>query len=143
MNDTFRTVTLFLNFTGSDTYSKSCRCSLWNSRSDIRLHDHPQTATSSMDARGDHVLVHRWGEFKSASKSALLFLLGIPAVFQNNMFWHPDSLATLLVVLTIFSPVRDDLHFATWFYVAAACCGPAAGSPRCRNALPRQGFDNE
>jgi hypothetical protein len=75
------------------------------------------------------LLVYLWTGFKSAGKSVLLFLflLGIPAVFQNNMFWHPDGLAILFVVLTIFSLVKDDLNFGTWFYVAAASCGLAAG----------------
>ena len=76
------------------------------------------------------LLVYLWTGFKSAGKSVVvfLFLLGIPAVFQNNMFWHPDSLAILFVVLTIFSLVKDDLNFSAWFYVAAASCGLAAGA---------------
>jgi hypothetical protein len=75
------------------------------------------------------LLVYLWTGFKSAGKSVVLFLflLGIPAVFQINMFWHPDGLAILFVVLTIFSLVKDDLNFGAWFYVAAASCGLAAG----------------
>jgi hypothetical protein len=75
------------------------------------------------------LLAYLWTGFKSAGKSVVLFLflLSIPAVFQINMFWHPDGLAILFVVLTIFSLVKDDLNFGVWFYVAAASCGLAAG----------------
>src|SRR5262249_19938486 len=48
------------------------------------------------------LLVYLWTGFRSASRSVLLFIFlgSIPAVFLNNMFWHPDSLVTLFVVLT-------------------------------------------
>jgi hypothetical protein len=77
-----------------------------------------------------NVLVYAWTEGKSAVKSVLLFVfLGlIPAVFFNNMAWHPDSLVTLFVVLTIFSLARDALRFGMWFIGAAVFCGLAIGT---------------
>jgi hypothetical protein len=76
------------------------------------------------------LLVHLWTGFMSLWKSTVLFLYlaSIPAVFENNMWWHPDSLATLFVVLTIFSLTRDDLHFGRWFSLAAFFCGLATGT---------------
>src|SRR5262245_40243235 len=73
------------------------------------------------------LLVYLWTEFKSMMQSVFLFVfLGcIPAIFLNNMFWHPDSLVTLFVVLTIFSLAKDKLRFGTWYYIAAASCGLA------------------
>ncbi len=40
-----------------------------------------------------------------------VFLLSIPAVILNNFWWHPDSLAILLVVLTIFFIDRDEFQY--------------------------------
>jgi hypothetical protein len=76
------------------------------------------------------LLVYLWTGFKSMVKSVLLFIFlgSIPAVFFNNMSWHPDSLVTLFVVLTIFSLAKDELRFGTWFYVAAVSCGLATGT---------------
>ena len=76
------------------------------------------------------LLVYLWTGFKSTVKSVLLFVLlgSIPAIFLNNMFWHPDSLVTLFVVLTIFSLAKDELRFGTWFYLAAVSCGLATGT---------------
>ena len=76
------------------------------------------------------LLVFLWTQFRSVFKSTALFVLlaSVPAVFFNNMFWHPDSLVTLFAVLTIFCLVKDDLSFGTWFYLAAATCGVAVGT---------------
>src|SRR5262249_17864443 len=75
------------------------------------------------------LLVYLWTGFRSAARSVLLFIFlgSIPAVFLNNMFWHPDSLVTLFVVLTIFSLAKDELRFGWWFYLAAASSGLATG----------------
>jgi hypothetical protein len=77
-----------------------------------------------------NLFVYLWTGFKSLGKSVLLFLFlaSVPAIFFNNMFWHPDSLATLFVVLTIFCLSRDDLRFGNWFYAAAISCGLATGT---------------
>jgi hypothetical protein len=76
------------------------------------------------------LLVSLWTGFRSIVKSIVLFafLASIPAVFFNNMFWHPDSLVTLFVVLTIFALAKDELRFGLWFHLAAASCGLAAGT---------------
>jgi len=76
------------------------------------------------------VLVSAWTGFRSLPRSLLLFgfLACIPAVFLNNMWWHPDSLAVLFVALALFSFTRDRLRFGRWFYVAAVMAGLAAGT---------------
>ncbi|MEZ4519257.1 MAG: hypothetical protein R3C44_21355 [Chloroflexota bacterium] len=56
------------------------------------------------------------------------FLLLIPAVFANNLWWHPESLTMLFVVIVIFALNKDHLRFGRWFYVAAVAAGLAAGT---------------
>lgn len=57
-----------------------------------------------------------------------VFLAVIPAVVQNNLWWHPDGLVTLFAVLTLFFLVRDRLRFGAGFYIAALACGLAIGT---------------
>lgn len=57
-----------------------------------------------------------------------VFLLLIPAVVKNNLWWHPDSLTILFIVLTFFFLDRDKLNFGKNFYLAAFFCGLAAGT---------------
>jgi len=75
------------------------------------------------------LLVYAWTGFRSLIQSAflLLFLFSIPLVFAANLSWHPESLATLFVVLTILALAKDALRFGRWFYVAALFCGCAVG----------------
>lgn len=75
------------------------------------------------------LLVHMQTQFTSRWKSAALFvlLLILPGVVVNNLWWHPDSLATLIVVLTLFFLDRDDLRFGRSFWLAAAACGVGVG----------------
>ncbi len=54
-----------------------------------------------------------------------LFLLAIPAVIQNNFWWHPDSLAILLVVLIFLFINKDAFQYGKYFYIAAFVCGVA------------------
>jgi hypothetical protein len=54
------------------------------------------------------------------------FLLCVPAVVQNNLWWHPDGITFLFLVLTIFFLKRDNLHFGWNFLFAAATTGIAA-----------------
>jgi hypothetical protein len=54
-----------------------------------------------------------------------VFLLAVPAVIVNNFWWHPDSLAVLLIVLVFYCLDRDDLDFGIFFYLAAFTCGVA------------------
>jgi hypothetical protein len=68
--------------------------------------------------------------FNSFWKSTLTFvvLATFPAVVNNNVWWHPDSLLVLFCVLTIFFLKKDDLRFGRYFYLAAAACGLAVGT---------------
>ena len=76
------------------------------------------------------LLVYCWTGFERATGTflALAVLLTAPAVFDNNMWWHPESLTLLFVALTIFSLYRDNLRFGRWFVVAAIAAGLAAGT---------------
>ncbi|HVZ22863.1 MAG TPA: hypothetical protein VG871_17440, partial [Vicinamibacterales bacterium] len=76
------------------------------------------------------LLCHLQTGFESPLAAVVLFvfLSLIPAVFDMSMWWHPDALALLFVVLTIFALNRDQLRFGRWFYVAAAFCGLATGT---------------
>lgn len=77
-----------------------------------------------------NLLIYLWTGFKSLKRSIFLFIFlnSVPAIFNNNMLWHPDSLVTLFVVLTIFSLSKDELSFGKWFYLAAVFCGLATGT---------------
>jgi hypothetical protein len=58
----------------------------------------------------------------------MTLLLAVPAVVENNMWWHTESLATLFIVLTIFFLARDDLRFGRDFLFAAIACGLATAT---------------
>ena len=75
-------------------------------------------------------LVYCWTGFEHLGRSllALLLLLTAPAVFDNNLWWHPESLTLLFVALTILALYRDNLRFGRWFVFAAVACGLAAGT---------------
>lgn len=70
------------------------------------------------------ILVYIQDQF-SSYKSILLYLilLTIPAIVQNNMWWHPDGLVLLLSVLTLFFLWKDDQTFRKNFYIAAIFAG--------------------
>jgi len=77
------------------------------------------------------VLTYLQTRFKSTWKSILLFvfLLSIPAVLANNLwFWHPDAMTLLGVVLTIFFLDRDHYALGRNFYYAAIACGFTAAT---------------
>jgi len=57
-----------------------------------------------------------------------LFLLCIPLVFKNNLWWHPDSLSFLFSALTLYCLYKDDLRFGKQFLLAAVFCGLAIGT---------------
>ena len=67
-------------------------------------------------------LKKRW-----VSVGLFLFLLLMPALLQNNFWWHPDSLSLFFISLVFFFLDRDQLRFGKWFYFAAAACGYATG----------------
>ena len=74
------------------------------------------------------LLVHMQTKFKSLWKSVALFLLLLilPGTVVNDLWWHPDGLATLVVVLTLFFLDRDELRFGHNFWLVAVSCGVGA-----------------
>jgi len=76
------------------------------------------------------LLVFIQTKFKSRWKTLLLFafMLAIPAVVKNNLWWHPDSISFLFVALTLFFLVRDNFKFGWNFYLGAVFCGFATGT---------------
>jgi hypothetical protein len=68
--------------------------------------------------------------FRSWTRSLGIFvlLLSVPALVSNNLWWHPDSLGLLLVVLVFFFLEKDQLKFGKYFFLAAAACGAAIGT---------------
>jgi len=72
-------------------------------------------------------LVYLQTRFRSYKAIALYaFLLSIPALVENNFWWHPDSLAILFVVGAILFLDHDNLRFGRSFYLAAAMVGVSA-----------------
>jgi hypothetical protein len=66
--------------------------------------------------------------FKSLLQSILLFLflISIGGIVRNNInWWHPDALAVLAIVFTLFFLDRDHFRVGRNFYLAAAFCGLA------------------
>ena len=57
-----------------------------------------------------------------------LFLLSIPLVFKNNLWWHADSLSFLFAALTLYCLYKDDLRLGRQFLLAAVFCGLAIGT---------------
>ena len=61
------------------------------------------------------------------SIALFLFLLAVPGVVTyNGLFWHPDALAVLFVVLTLFFLQRDGFSFSHNWVFAAITCGIAS-----------------
>jgi hypothetical protein len=72
------------------------------------------------------ILVYLQDGFRTYRSLVLFaFLSSIPAVFENNFWWHPDGLVTLFVAATLFFLVRDRLRFGRNFFMAAIACGLA------------------
>lgn len=67
-------------------------------------------------------------EHYGLSIGTFIFLLTIPAVFQNSLWWHPDSLTILFIALTFFFLDKDELNFGKEFYFSAVACGFAIGT---------------
>lgn len=76
------------------------------------------------------LLTYCWTGFRQLGRTLLVMflLLTAPAVFDNNLWWHAESLTLLFVALTIFALYRDDLRFGRWFVVAAVACGLGAAT---------------
>lgn len=75
-------------------------------------------------------LVYTQTRFKKwiASIALFVFLLTIPAVFENSTWWHPDSLAMLFIALTFLFLDLDELRYGKFFYLAAVTCGLATAT---------------
>jgi len=56
-----------------------------------------------------------------------VLLLSMPVVVGNDLWWHPDSLAMLSVVVTLLFLDLDQQRFGRYFLIAAAACGVAIG----------------
>ncbi len=75
------------------------------------------------------LLVYMQDGFRTYRSPVLFaFLLIVPAVVANNSWWHPDGIIFLLVVLTIFFLLRDNLRFGKNFLIAAIMCGVATAT---------------
>lgn len=70
------------------------------------------------------LLVKLWDNFETwRSPFGLLLLLNIPAVTKNALWWHPDGLVLLLVVLILYLLRKDSFKLKRFFYLAAILCG--------------------
>jgi hypothetical protein len=75
------------------------------------------------------LLVYMQDGFRSYRSPVLFaFLLSVPAVVDNNSWYHPDGITFLLVVLTIFFLKRDALRFGRNFLFAAVMSGVATAT---------------
>lgn len=75
------------------------------------------------------ILVYLVTRFRNILLSIFMFifLLTIPGVVRQNIWWwHPDALSILCVVLTFFFLDRDQMRFRRNFFLAAFFCGLAA-----------------
>ena len=69
-------------------------------------------------------------KFRQIIPSVVLYvlLLTMPAVLQNDLWWHPDSLTLLFLSLTFFFLDKDELRCGRFYLLAAAACGAAVGT---------------
>jgi hypothetical protein len=75
------------------------------------------------------LLVYMQDGFRSYRSPVLFaFLLSVPAVVENNSWYHPDGITFLLVVLTILFLKRDNLRFGRNFLLAAVLSGVATAT---------------
>jgi hypothetical protein len=75
------------------------------------------------------LIVYMQDGFRSYRSPVLFaFLLSVPAVVQNNSWYHPDGITFLLVVLTIYFLKRDNLRFGWNFVLAAIVSGVATAT---------------
>ena len=75
------------------------------------------------------LLIYMQDRFRTyRSPLMLIFLISIPAVLQNNFWWHPDGIIFLTATLVIFFLHRDNLRFEWNFVLAAVLCGIATAT---------------
>ena len=74
-------------------------------------------------------LTYFWTGFKKWLPTFLLYfsLLTVPAVVGNMLWWHPDGLQFLFVVLVMVSLKLDDWKFKRFFLLAGLLCGFSIG----------------
>jgi hypothetical protein len=78
---------------------------------------------------GVGLLVYLQTNFRSKWQSSVLFvfLLSIPGVVKNNLWWHPDSLSFLFATITFYFLWKDDFTYKKNFLWAAFFCGITVG----------------
>ena len=75
------------------------------------------------------ILVYLQDGFRTYRSPLLFtFLLFVPAVLANNLWWHVDGLVFLLIMLVIYFLRKDDLRFDKNFIIAAALIGCATAA---------------
>ncbi|MCC7117115.1 MAG: hypothetical protein IT310_01205 [Anaerolineales bacterium] len=76
------------------------------------------------------LLVYMQTRFENLFHSVFLFLflLTIPMTLINNLWWHPESLVLLFVVLTLFFLQKDNFAYKRDFYFSAIACGLATAT---------------
>lgn len=75
------------------------------------------------------LLVDLKTHLKPTWKAVGLFILiaTLPGVVSNQLWWHPDAIAALWMVLTFWLLERDNLRFGRNFYLAGLACGVSVG----------------
>ena len=74
------------------------------------------------------LIIYLANKYKSLWQSVgvFVFLALVPGVVKfNYRFWHPDAIIVLLILLTLFFLVKDQLKFGRMFFLAAVTCGLA------------------
>ena len=75
------------------------------------------------------ILVYLQDGFRTYRSPILFtFLLFVPAVLANNLWWHVDGLVFLLIMLVIYFLRKDNLRFDKHFLIAAALIGCATAA---------------
>jgi hypothetical protein len=76
------------------------------------------------------ILVALWTRLRSTPRviALFVFLAALPAVVDDNLWWHPDALLLLLVVCTIAALSLDRGRLGAWFFAAALACGLATAT---------------
>lgn len=74
-------------------------------------------------------LTYFWTEFKRWLPTMLLYfsLLTIPAIVGNMMWWHPDGIQLLFIILVMVFLKLDHWEYGKSFFLAAFFCGIAVG----------------
>jgi len=76
------------------------------------------------------MLVALWTRLRSTPQivGSFVFLATLPAVVDNNLWWHPDAMLLFFVVCTIGALSLDRGRLGAWFFAAALACGLATAT---------------